>query len=266
MNDTYTHGHHESVLRSHTWRTAENSAGYLLPHLDTSMRVLDVGCGPATITCDIALRVGEVVGIEPGGDILAKAEATRVARGVENVTFDEASVYALSYADDSFDVVHAHQVLQHLSDPVAALREMRRVARPGGLIAVRDADYSGMIWQPAPVELDRWLEIYRGVAHRNDAEPDAGRHLRRWALDAGIEPEHVAASVDTWVFYERADVAWWGDLWAARTVDSAFGEQALGYGLTTPEEQETIARAWREWSNELAAWFTVPNTELLIEV
>ena len=56
MGDTYTHGHHESVLRSHNWRTAENSAGYLLAHLRAGLDLLDVGCGPGTITLDLAAR------------------------------------------------------------------------------------------------------------------------------------------------------------------------------------------------------------------
>src|SRR6188472_2086916 len=67
--DTYTHGHHESVLRSHEWRTAENSAAYLLPHLQPGMDLLDVGCGPGTITLDLARLVapGHVVGVDAAG-------------------------------------------------------------------------------------------------------------------------------------------------------------------------------------------------------
>ena len=63
-SDTYLHGHHDSVLRSHRWRTAENSAGYLLPRLAPDARVLDVGCGPGTITADLAALVpdGDVTG------------------------------------------------------------------------------------------------------------------------------------------------------------------------------------------------------------
>ncbi|MEU7161670.1 class I SAM-dependent methyltransferase, partial [Streptomyces chrestomyceticus] len=52
----YTHGHHESVLRSHTWRTAANSAAYLLDAIEPHMEILDIGCGPGTITADLAAR------------------------------------------------------------------------------------------------------------------------------------------------------------------------------------------------------------------
>ena len=136
-SDTYLHGHHDSVLRSHRWRTAENSAGYLLPRLAPDARVLDVGCGPGTITADLAALVpgGYVTGIDAAGDVLAQARQEAERRGQRNVTFDTGDVYRLDFADGTFDVVHAHQVLQHLTDPVAALREMRRVCRPGGLVA-----------------------------------------------------------------------------------------------------------------------------------
>ena len=62
--DRYTHGHHESVLRSYTWRTVANSAAYLVPHLDPGLSLLDVGCGPGTITVDLARRLapGRVTG------------------------------------------------------------------------------------------------------------------------------------------------------------------------------------------------------------
>ena len=66
MAAVYTHGHHESVLRSHRWRTAENSAGYLLPRLKSGDRLLDVGCGPGTITADLATHItpGRVTALE----------------------------------------------------------------------------------------------------------------------------------------------------------------------------------------------------------
>jgi SAM-dependent methyltransferase len=149
--DTYTHGHHESVLRSHRWRTAENSAGYLLPLLEPGMRLLDVGCGPGTITLDLAAHVapGLTVGVDREAGVVAEAQSLLDSRPISGVEFRTSDAYALNFDDESFDVVHAHQVLQHLSSPVAALVEMRRVLRPGGVLAVRDSDYGGFVWAPA---------------------------------------------------------------------------------------------------------------------
>ena len=139
MPEVYTHGHHESVLRSHRWRTAENSAAYLLPHLEPHMRILDVGCGPGTITAGLADRVpqGHVTGIDAAPDIVEQAREAD-GRPREPRLHDRRRLRA-RLPGRHFDVVHAHQVLQHLSDPVLALREMRRVTRPGGLVAARDA-------------------------------------------------------------------------------------------------------------------------------
>src|SRR5882757_6132468 len=144
----YTHGHHESVLRSHRWRTVENSAAYVASYFVAGARVLDVGCGPGTITLDIAGRVtpGRVVGVDASAAVIEQAQ--RDAAGVDNVEFATGDIYALDFADASFDVVHAHQVLQHLPDPIGALREMRRVCKPDGVVAARDSDYSTFTWYP----------------------------------------------------------------------------------------------------------------------
>ncbi len=146
---TYTHGHHESVLRSHRWRTVENSAAYVAEHFVAGASVLDVGCGPGTITLDIAGRVrpGRVIGVDSSAAVIEQARAD--AANVENVEFATGDIYTLDFDDASFDVVHAHQVLQHVPDPVGALREMRRVCKPDGVVAARDSDYSAFTWYPA---------------------------------------------------------------------------------------------------------------------
>jgi len=120
----YTHGHHESVLRAHRRRTAEDSAGYLLPHLRPGISVLDVGCGPGTITVDLAARVetGRVTAVEITDEALDLARAEARARNQSNIEFATSDVHALEFPNDTFDVVHAHQVLQHVADPVQALR------------------------------------------------------------------------------------------------------------------------------------------------
>ena len=260
--DTYTHGHHESVLRSHQWRTAENSAAYLLGDLRPGAQVLDVGCGPGTITLDFAERVapGQVLGIDNVEGPLAISRAAAAERGVDNARFEVADVYRLPHADDSFDVVHAHQVLQHLTDPVAALREIRRVCKPGGVVAARDADYGGMRWSPDHPGMDRWLELYRAVAHRNDAYPDGGKHLKAWALQAGFTDIECTASA--WCFATPEERNWWGGLWADRIRQSSFADQAITYGLTPRDELESLAQAWHAWRDAETGWFAVLNGEV----
>jgi ubiquinone/menaquinone biosynthesis C-methylase UbiE len=263
--DTYTHGHAESVLQSHRWRTADNSAGYLLPLLRPGLDLLDVCCGPGTITVDLAARVapGRVVGIDVSADPLAEARMVADRAGVE-VTFEVGDVYALGVDDDSFDVVHAHQVLQHLTDPVAALREMARVCRPGGVIAVRDVDYGAFVTFPADDGLDRWLDLYHRVARRNGAEPDAGRRLLSWAHAAGLRD--TVASASTYCYASPQEREWWGNSWAGRATSSSFAEQAVAYGLASTDDLEEIAAAWLRWRDADDAWLGMLHGELLIRV
>ena len=264
MSNVYTHGHHESVLRSHRWRTADNSAAYLLPRLRPGMRLLDVGCGPGTITMDLADLVGptgRVTALErtEGALDLARAEAER--RDTTDVDFVTGDVQALDLPDDSFDVVHAHQVLQHVDDPVRALREMRRVCRPGGTVAVRDSDYSAFTWFPAVPELDRWLEVYLAVARSNSAEPDAGRRLLSWVNAAGFSA--VTAGSSTLCYASPEDRAWWGGLWADRVVGSALAEQAVERGIAPDAELAEVAAGWRRWAGHDDGWFSVLHGEVL---
>ncbi|MEJ2865237.1 methyltransferase domain-containing protein [Actinomycetospora flava] len=253
----YSQGHAASVLASQTWRTVDNSAAHLAPHLAAGARVLDVGCGPGTITVDLARRVapGAVTGIEPDEATLEKARAN--ADGVGNVDFRTGTAYALP--DGPFDVVHAHQVLLHLTDPVAALREMLRVSR--GIVAVRECDYAAIALWPHDPRLDRWLEIYRAVAHAHGTEPDAGRRLLAWAHAAGATDVTPSASI--WSFATPGERAWWGGQWAERIVASTIAERAVDGGFATRDELHDIADAWRAWAAHPDGWFSIPHGEVI---
>lgn len=259
----YTHGHHESVLRSHRWRTAANSAAYLVPHLKSGMSLLDIGSGPGTITMDLARLVapGMLTACEVSASALELAQAEAARQQVDNIAFEVADVHNLPFEDDSFDVVHAHQVLQHVGDPVRALTEMRRVCKPGGYVAARDSDYEAFTWYPALPELDEWLTLYRKLARANGGEPDAGRRLLSWARAAGFTDVQAGGSL--WCFASPDDRKWWGEMWADRILSSALAEQAVASGEATVEDLNRISGAWLTWVTADDGWIAILHGEIL---
>lgn len=260
--ERYTHGHHGSVVANHLLRTIDDSAAFLLDRLDESMRLLDLGCGPGSITMGLADRVGAVVGIDAAREAIDRARSLAGAR--PDVRFDLGDVYTLPYDDDSFDVVFAHQVLQHLADPVAALTEAARVVRPGGLVAARDADYGTMVHDPHEERIDRWARLYDAVARRNGGEPTAGRKLVGWFAEAGLEPLSVTTS--TWTYHGGEAVSRWADLWVTRLTEARLGDMAVDYGLADRSALEDLAAGWRSWSSRPNAFFAFLHGEVVAQV
>jgi ubiquinone/menaquinone biosynthesis C-methylase UbiE len=261
----YTHGHHESVLRSHRWRTAANSAAYLVERLRPGRSLLDVGCGPGTITADLAALVapGRVTAVDASAEVLVEARQVLAARGLDAVDLAVGDVHALAYPDGSFDVVHAHQLLQHVADPVRALREMGRVTRPGGVVAARDSDYLAMTWYPSVPALDEWRSLYRRLARANGGEPDAGRRLYSWARQAGFR--EVVSTASAWCYATPDARAWWSGVWSERIVSSAIARQALSGGHATEADLRRLADGWRAWGAAEDGWFAVLHGEILCQ-
>ncbi|KAF7307602.1 Methyltransf-25 domain-containing protein [Mycena indigotica] len=266
---SYTHGHQASVLRAHSWRTAQNSCAYLLSYVKPDMSILDVGCGPGTITVDLACLVpqGHVTGIEPSAEqeeVLDKARHLASSQGVTNLTFSRGDGHNLPFPDNMFDVVHAHQVLQHVADPVKVLSEMKRVVKSaGGIIAVRDIDYASMVWHPPSKGLSDWHEMYERTARANGGEPNAGRVLLSWALKAGIPRDCIEPMVGTWCFSKSEEKEWWSGTWAERVVQSALAKSAVEHGISTEAELQEMATAWKSWCVAPDAWFAMLHGELI---
>ena len=260
---TYTHGHHSSVLASHRWRTAANSAAYLLSHLQAGHSLLDVGCGPGTITVDLARLVtpGRVTALEQTDAALELTRAEAARQSIPSIDFAVGDVHDLPFDDDSFDVVHAHQVLQHVADPVRALREMRRVCKPGGIVAARDSDYAAFTWWPQIGALDEWLSLYSRLARANGGEPDAGRQLLSWAQQAGFDD--VVASSSTWCFATPADRQWWGGMWAERITASGIAKQATDAREIDAAGLQRLADGWRRWVAANDGWLSILHGEIL---
>ena len=258
----YTHGHHASVLASHRWRTVANSAAYLEPHLIAGRSLLDIGCGPGTITAEFAQRLapGRVVGLDAASDAVVAA-STHAAEVGADVTFVQGDALALPYDDNTFDITHAHQTLQHVADPVSMLREMARVTTPGGTIAAREVDYAATTWFPLLPELALWLDLYLRVHRGNGGEPNAGRHLKAWAHEAALE--NLETSATTWLFSNSADRDWWGGTWAERVLHSSFARDALDGGHASQHELQQISDAWLEWARHDDAVLTMTHVEVI---
>ncbi|KIW70512.1 hypothetical protein PV04_02774 [Phialophora macrospora] len=260
----YSHGHHKSVVQDHARRTAQDSAAFLLPHIQPHHTILDVGCGPGTITADLAAFVphGNVVGGDAVESVLEQAKGFASSRGLTNITFQKIDGNALPFADNSFDIVFAHQVLQHVKDPVGILREMRRVAKPGGIVAARDADYKSFAWYPETPEIARWAELYQKVAKTNGGEPNAGRYVHVWARQAGFALDEITATWATWR-YNGERLTHFAQSWSGRILQPGFMGTAVREGFATEVEIKSISEAWKSWPTHEDSFFAIPHGEIL---
>jgi SAM-dependent methyltransferase len=253
-------GHLPRVL---TWRTAANSAAYLLGHLRPGLSLVDVMCGPGTITVDLARRLspGDVLGIDSSPVRVAEAAGLAFDEGVHNARFAVGDADALPLADASVDIVHAHQVLQQLADPIPALREMRRILKPGGILAARDACSGGVIWYPRLAGLATWSRVYDRVHRFTGGSPDAGAALKAWAHQAGFRS--VTSSASIWCFASEAEREWWGRSWAERVIEPGFTVPAIESGAARLADLHDISAAWRQWAEDPDAWFGMPHGEII---
>lgn len=255
-----------SVIVDHARRSAANSAGFALDRLQPGMRLLDAGCGPGTITCDLARIVapGEVVGIDPAPQAINHARTFALECSITNVRFEVGDIYALDRRSASFDVVYANQVLRHLARPVEALSELRRILVPGGLLTVREADFGTIVHSPHEPRLDRWLELYTAVMRVRGGEAHAGRHLAEWVDAAAFVDISVTTSTSTYA--DPASRLRWSDRWVNRLLGTDLGRLAIEHRLTSREELEDLAEAWRTWASGPNAFAAFLHGEVVARV
>ena len=178
-------------------RSAQRQAGFLLPLLERGASLLDCGCGPGSITCDLARHVapGAVTGIDADPAQVERAAARAVAENLDNVSFQVASIYDLPFAAGRFEVVFAHAIFQHLADPDRAIREMCRVLVPGGIVAVRSPDWGALLVAPRTPALASALNAFLGAYYAN-GDAFAGSNGPGLLRRAGCEGVTATASIE----------------------------------------------------------------------
>jgi ubiquinone/menaquinone biosynthesis C-methylase UbiE len=181
VRERYSPGYGEQLVGSYQERSVGREAAFLKPFLRPGMDLLDCGCGPGSITVGLARLVapGNVRGVDIEPSQIALASSRPRDAGVASLGFEVASVYALPFPDETFDAVFMHALLQHLGDPLAAIREARRVLKPGGVIGVRDDDLGSLISSPVDRHMERVIEVLGKIMRRSGGNPHVGRTHRR---------------------------------------------------------------------------------------
>ena len=246
----------------HARRTG-GAGGFFAPQLRAGMRLIDCGCGPGSITVDLARAVapGDAIGFDLRADALTQGRTLARKRGIANVAFLAASIYQLPYADDSFDAAFACAVLQHLSAPVAALREIRRVLRPGGVVGIVDGSSAITFRYPTSPLLEAWDKLRVLQREHNEERSSDALQLRALLREAGFARTQASGQMAT----EAGPPA--GSLEETRRVAEdhlirlrgVLGELAVAQGWATRAELEQMAKALIAWGEAPDAFYARPS-------
>lgn len=260
----------EDVFEAFTHRTAFNSAAYLLPTLESlkktvpGVRLLDVGAGAGSVSATFAQVLGpkgQVVSTDLAPSVLPQAEAFAQSIGVTNISFQTADVHELPFPDASFHVVHCHQLLGHIKNPVNAIREMLRVLKPQGALALREGDKeTEAVWPPLPGLL-KYLQFDADIMKVQGGSLTAGRQLLSWALEAGAKRSNITVTYGTWLTLEEAKNTYVRSI--SKVLTGPARQRVLEYGLAE-NEIDDICRDTMAWLDREDSSWAMLQTELII--
>lgn len=260
----YMHDYDSAITKEqHARRRASVQAAFFLPYVRSGMALLDCGCGSGSITAGLANVVspGRAIGVDIAEIEIERARKQSADAGIENVVFEVGNVYALEFADNSFDAVFCHNVLEHLTDPVPALTEMRRVLKPGGVIGVRDFDLSGCLLSSANDTPDRFFTIYRADWLAVGGHPDLGRRLRGLLHQAGFSVVRATASFDAYGTPE--DLVFLARLAASRCTEPGFVQRVVSMGIATRDILAELQDSWAQWAQDPTAFAALAHGEVV---
>ncbi|CAG9949854.1 unnamed protein product [Clonostachys rosea f. rosea IK726] len=260
-------------LTHHEWRTASNSATHLLKALHAlrdarpDVKLLDVGCGSGSITATLALEIpqGLVTGVDKDPEILKRAELVARSWEAENVTFQTGDASKLPFPDNSFDIVHCHQVLTWQKEPWVALAEMLRVTKPGGIVSAREGDFRTEAVWPETEGLKKFHDFTEKLMKTSGGHSDGGRQLLGWALKAGAKREDMRVTWGSWGYSSTEEKKAWSDGMVGMLQGGRLRGMALKMGLATEDDLDIMIKAWNEWFQSEEATLSMMSGEILIQ-
>ena len=193
--EAYTPGHTDNATDFMSKRSVETHGQFFLRYLTPGVSVLDAGCGPGSITSSIAplIAPGSIVGIDFGASQIERAASNASRAGIHNAEFRTADCYSLPYDRGTFDRVFSHALMEHLSDPLRAMKELHRVLKPGGFIGVCSPDWGGFLLAPPSADVAAAVTAYTNLQASNGGDVQVGRRLGAYMAEAGFADVRMSA-------------------------------------------------------------------------
>jgi len=245
-----------NIINLYGVRTAETSCGYLVPHISPSANILDVGCGPGRITADLAKLAsqGQTIGVDASVAVIAEASASFPSSEIPNLKFVVGDATKLAeYMDNSFDIVHCHQLLVHVTDAQTAMKEFYRICKPGGIVACREVNFKNVV--SLKPDLPELRAFFSRTAETIGGHADAGDMLETWAKGAGFGSDGGKGVVLTKNVMQSPSML--------SVVTGAQAESAVAFGMASKEEMDVWAKAWEQWEKTEGKEYTKEMKEIL---
>ena len=251
----YTMGYSAVILETQLRATAETSAAHLLPYLRPGLRVLDFGCGPGTISVGLANAVepGEIHGVDMDESQIERARSVAASQGQDNAIFHVGDVTALEFQDNFFDVAHCRSVLMHVPDTAAVLSEVKRVLKPGGIIACREMICESAFTHPDFGVMRRSWDMFEDLVLTDDGHPQMGKELKNHILEAGFVNIRMSASFS--VYHSPEQIASIHRLISQWLLSPEVTEAAIRYGASSENLAKDLRAAYDRWKEHPAALF-----------
>lgn len=192
---------------------------------------------------------------------IERARTRAAETGISNLRFVIGDIFQLEFPDNHFDAIFCHNVLEHVSDPLHALRAMHRVLKVGGVIGVRDVDIGGILVAALDERLARFFTILEADWAGVGGHPRLGRELRGLITTAGFAVIEASASYDYFSTEEQLQLV--SQTWASRVKEAEFVERVLARGLTTTDELAAMYEAWLTWPTRPGAFAATSHGEVV---